>query len=1019
MIGSGTKYKNTTRTIAGAINFVFNTDVVLLCDTSLGIVDLTLLDIPQGNFSTQYKLYVVDKSNNASANNITIKAPTGFTVNNSATAVINVNGGVAVITISSNKTYNVAYNYTISGGGGNPLIIKNEGTQITPSATSIDFVGAPVTATAVGNDVTVTVTDNGGHPIAIENEGTTITPDVAKINFTGSIVNATAVGNDVTVDITLGFISVSYVALTTLISTNALVPSQQYLITDAIFVNGYPFDITDFKENVPIVVTAISTNEISLSGSGIFLNADYQKVGDYSAVTGFVAPPQGIWNLVNTYVIGNVVIWDGVHWVNITGTNSEPNLSNPDWTFLPKTSTNGYITEIDIVKYNVATNQITYREDVRNNRVENNIATYLDNENREAFWVWQWGNDKVTSNTILAQSYFCIKNQTGTVLSNLLDDYSIIYIGAETNSGIISYNIVIQNSFVDLTQNTTPPALLITPSLAFPLPTATALFSKNTIKGCGTIGVVNEGQFVGNNFELVSLNTNFSLTNLGSSSQITNNFFKYGTCANQVNNLVDGGIIDKNDFVFWNNQFCEGFINITNNGGQIIYNKIYQPDFLVIAFNSGTIRNNLSEQSAYIDITNNTGFIVNNTASQYGQLRIGTRNEGTISGNELFGGTLIVNINVSSISGNKVWGGILRVQNLNSSGILGNILSQSDLTLITDNLGQIRGNELSQESILTIDSVLATGKVNGNILKNKSTLKINGAGSGVGIQPCEGTVDNNFISNSTVELRGGVDVTGTLVGNNVETGSTIIIRQKMIGQIEKNRMYDGSLFVIENFADITADFYSNYLNSSNVTCDFISDEFKFNNFNDCNWSPITYTGKIFSYNTWTSVDFRPLDMSSDLLNTEINTATVTCPTFNINIDGGIVQDGINTISRKLDLSDPAIWDSVKGQITIPACSSTFFGYYELENCDTLVVRAILNSSKRFPTRFRVYDPATYCEFEVQSGVASAGTHEFVYDVTGGYPIPLRLLNDFGVQDYIVILRSYGDLNCIETYKHYV
>ena len=65
MIGNGTKYKNTTRTIAGAINFVFNTDVVLLCDTSLGIVELTLLDIPQGNFSTQYKLYVVDKSNNA------------------------------------------------------------------------------------------------------------------------------------------------------------------------------------------------------------------------------------------------------------------------------------------------------------------------------------------------------------------------------------------------------------------------------------------------------------------------------------------------------------------------------------------------------------------------------------------------------------------------------------------------------------------------------------------------------------------------------------------------------------------------------------------------------------------------------------------------------------------------------------------------------------------------------------------------------------------------------------------
>lgn len=44
------------------------------------------------------------------------------------------------------------------GSGGKNVIIKDEGTVITSSVDSIDFVGALVTATAVGNDVTVDLT---------------------------------------------------------------------------------------------------------------------------------------------------------------------------------------------------------------------------------------------------------------------------------------------------------------------------------------------------------------------------------------------------------------------------------------------------------------------------------------------------------------------------------------------------------------------------------------------------------------------------------------------------------------------------------------------------------------------------------------------------------------------------------------------------------------------------------------------------------------------------------------------
>lgn len=49
----------------------------------------------------------------------------------------------------------------IEGGGGSPVSIEDEGVQLTAAVTSIDFVGGGVTATVVGNDVTVTIPAGG------------------------------------------------------------------------------------------------------------------------------------------------------------------------------------------------------------------------------------------------------------------------------------------------------------------------------------------------------------------------------------------------------------------------------------------------------------------------------------------------------------------------------------------------------------------------------------------------------------------------------------------------------------------------------------------------------------------------------------------------------------------------------------------------------------------------------------------------------------------------------------------
>lgn len=554
MIGNETFYKNTVRTIVGLINPVFDNDVVLLCDTSLGVVNLQLLEILADRFSTQYKLYVVDKSNNAGTNNITITAPIGFTVNNSSVAVINVNNGVAVITISSNTTYNAQFNYNVGGGGA--IVVKNEGIVITTNATSFNYVGADVTATAIGGDVTVAIQPS--------------------------------------------FIIVTNAQIQTLITTNALVPNQDYLITNAVFTNVV-------ISTVSIIVKAITTNEITISGSGIFLNADYQAVGDYSSVVGF-AGQIGIFYVGIPCVIGNVVIWNNLQWVSLNGTSLlAPDIDPLSWSLLPKTSTNGYITEIDIIKYDVATNIITYREDIRGNRIENNVATLVP---FECFYVFQWGNNFCYGNTIADESFASIINSMGTVRSNTIIETSKIEIinnavGSSfennqlnsnsilrivgTNSGIINGNVLKNLSTFICLDNSSEFVGNVFNSCQYNVTTNQGTINFNQLTDCLV------------NISLVNL-TNFSLNTWNTTSfvllndlafAVSNTFVDSGVFnMTQINYQIDGGIIQNNvgtikygldmsDPTIYNvgtrtltiplglNQFI-GEFTLYNGGGQII-----------------------------------------------------------------------------------------------------------------------------------------------------------------------------------------------------------------------------------------------------------------------------------------------------------------------------------------------------------------------------------------------------------------------------------------------------------------
>lgn len=364
-----TPYPNPSRIVSGTPQ-LYADDVVLLCNTTSSAVTINLDQIPANYWNTTWKLYVVDNSDNAGTNNITINAPSGYTINNQASVVINEDGGEFIVRISSNTSFLATYN----------------------SSTCL----------------------------------------------------------------CVDYISVTYSSLSSLISTDAVQIGQNYLISDAIFL----VNTTDIyaSENVPVMVKGIATNGVSLEGSGIFLNADYQQDGDYSGVSGFVANI-GVWTASLTPVANDVCMWNNFHYKNLTGANgvTDPSVDTTNWVLLSKSVTNGYIQEIDFILYNQDTNRIIFREDKRLNQVDKNDI-YGDLI-YETFALFQWGNDNVQNNIVKNESMFINCNNlvigTPTNISQVAIFGNTLFsstINLQSNSGIFSDN-TLNNSTINIVNN--------------------------------------------------------------------------------------------------------------------------------------------------------------------------------------------------------------------------------------------------------------------------------------------------------------------------------------------------------------------------------------------------------------------------------------------------------------------------------------------------------------------------------------------------------------------------------------
>jgi hypothetical protein len=159
-------FQNPERTISGTSNTVQADDYILLCDTSAGVVNVELLEIPD-KFDREYKLYIIDDSGNAATNNITINAPAGHLINGDASLVINKNDGAVILRFVKLGHYAAfgALNATTATSDIN--IYKDDGTltaerRLTFGGFNLGFIGTEQFGVGVEPNAIGVSTEAGG-----------------------------------------------------------------------------------------------------------------------------------------------------------------------------------------------------------------------------------------------------------------------------------------------------------------------------------------------------------------------------------------------------------------------------------------------------------------------------------------------------------------------------------------------------------------------------------------------------------------------------------------------------------------------------------------------------------------------------------------------------------------------------------------------------------------------------------------------------------------------------------------
>lgn len=208
--------------------------------------------------------------------------------------------------------------------------------------------------------------------------------------------------------------------------------SQASPFGDGLRVGEY-YRITDIGDgdginNGGIIVQAITAYQIAVPAHYLAYNPDYNLGGTYTNPI-IVGTNLGIYNPNLVPAEGDVVIFDGYHWLNITGANNGDPVNSPsDWQQLAKTIENGYIFEVDYCEYDIAINDIYCRKDKRGNYID-----YRTGGNYHKFF--RWGDANCLNNYML-HGYMNIRNSSGTFSNNHSVKCQIDFANFSSNEGL-------------------------------------------------------------------------------------------------------------------------------------------------------------------------------------------------------------------------------------------------------------------------------------------------------------------------------------------------------------------------------------------------------------------------------------------------------------------------------------------------------------------------------------------------------------------------------------------------------
>ena len=772
MVLETTKYNNNKRTVSGLGVTLFNNDVFIEVDTSAGPCSITLNTIPDAKWNTVYKLYIYDKSNNATANNITVNAPAGQEINQLPLVVINENGGGLVVRILGENKYTGTFSYNTGGGGGG----TDEKVKVTAADTTANYLFDKISAS---NGLTQEIINAGAN-------------EKLQLNYVGYVT------------------TVTFAELQALQVAQTIQIGMLYHITDVLF--------TDLG----VYTLGITNIRVAENAHGSFLTPDYQNI-----MSGNFA---GIWNLTTPPALAagiSLVAWNGETYLSLTGaTGTDPSLDAVNWLVKTRlTDPDLYAPAIDSVIFDQLNGAIIRREDTRENIVEYALDGKGGNALNNDFF--QWGSSSVNGNKVLSNSYLQNVNQIGVFKNNTITNLS--YFNATGAAGGIRNNTVTNSSFVlcanipntcSITDNQ------VSENSAIQAVNANSVIINNRLS---LQSILNISDFTGSTCKQNDLRSASSINANSGSADIINNYLSAGdlqadthagiitnntiqdcqvvvslmlAAGSFINNIVNSGSLLALNLAgaFDGNNLDTAAITATNFTGSFKRNILTQESVITMTNSSSTITDNILRVASSITAANSTGDITSNTITTFSSIAADS-NSGTIFRNRVDDNSSITATNNSGTIGPV------------GDNTGGNIVNQRSSLLATTNTGDFCSNQLYDFS--TINAPTNAFKIIKNTLRagylgassNVSTIQGNAIITGIidlgaVLQP----IENKAHYQNTCNFETRLDMSDPAVYNAGTRVLTITVAQQAFGILELLNGAGNTIEQIQNiseFHDVT------------------------------------------------------------------------------------------------------------------------------------------------------------------------------------------------------------------------